>query len=188
MTDISGLPGSDSSASAILQSFLVSRLRRRLPGSTLFRETWKEKVTPLGRRLWAHTASEHHISDNDCTSWPTPPKQDSVGSGSRAYPPSATHHVGTTLTNAARFAGWRTPTGGNRDYMARASQTATVPMNVRLGREVPLYGAAMASSDQLNPAHSRWLMGFPLVWDDCAVMAMPLSRKSRQRSSKRTEE
>lgn len=44
--------------------------------------------------------------------------------------------------------------------------------------------AGMIGGGQLNPAHSRWLMGYPPAWDDCGVTAMPSSRNKRRNSSK----
>ena len=70
----SGPSGPALSASDVLQSSLVSKLKRRLDGagSILFSLTWKDKATPAGRPYSQLAASGRLISDNDCGSWPTP--------------------------------------------------------------------------------------------------------------------
>ena len=68
-----GRPGYGLRDSDDLASFLGSKLRTLLSGSTLFKATWKQKATPAGTSYWAHTVSVLRTSDNDCTGWPRLP-------------------------------------------------------------------------------------------------------------------
>ena len=84
--------------------------------------------------------------------------------------------------------GWPTPT--TRDHKD-GSYCPNVESNALLGRVVwtagPLPTGLNASTEKpvayrLNPNFSRWLMGFPVEWANCAPTAMPSSRKSRRSS------
>ena len=104
-------------------------------------------------------------------------------------------------TNDSGFTGWRTPMAlennhGSIAFHVRRSHTSKPEAMFRLGDQVVLeFGIPMMSvlgvtgddtAWRLDPAHVRWLMGFPPEWDACTVTATPSSRKSRRRSSEPT--
>ena len=206
---ISGRIGRGSSASVALQRSLASRLRAHLPtaGSTLFSMSWKDGRTPAGRLICRLRVSALRTSGNDCGSWPSP----NTPSGGRSVAIEKMSATGKTLDgrkrtvslkHVAKFAAWPTPirqdAGNARNHTARRTNphsthhdgltlldaASLVLANwATHGPIAPGSPAATASIGQLNPAFSRWLMGYPPVWDDCAAMATPLSRKSRRSSS-----
>lgn len=276
-----GLRSSISSVSAGLSQSLANKLRQKTDssGSTLYRLTWKERVTPAGRSIPALRASVRRTSGKDCIGWPTPR---SVETGHSTGHPSRAFDRKSRLEDTVFTAGWPTPT--SRDHKDGA-ECPNVPTNCLLGREVWLTGwptpqafdatnegtprqlrykgtapseakntrnpntmgsyrgdlkdyaglagwptpqaekftknsknpqklkengvqtciadaawmaypcrrtvsgemligftAEMDAGGQLNPALSRWLMGLPIEWDDCAVMVTPLSRRKQKRS------
>lgn len=89
--------------------------------------------------------------DATLAGWPTPRREDSESTGAHHGRPD-TLHSATQLTGPARL-------------------TAT-------GEMLTGSTAGMESGGQLNPAHSRWLMGLPPEWDACAPTATRSSRKS----------
>ena len=277
----SGPSGSGSSASAALQSSLESRLRALMAsgGSTLFRLTWKDRVTPSGRRICARRASVLRTSASVSTSWPSPTVNDSRGSA-YSYGRGAHDEPSMKLVGAARLAAWPTPqvgqatagyaespertSGGNRrghqgNEMLRKARLATWPtpavtnadrggqakrmaqgrsnlqdsvmlaswatpaaheaggtperflernreavangsqlgvsltsLNLQAQTVLPPASGATSSgslaktaaSGQLNPEHSRWLMGLPTEWASCAPTETHSVRRSRPASSK----
>jgi hypothetical protein len=130
--------------------------------------------------------------------WATPTMRDSTNAAnatcSRSNPDSQ-HHDGWTLIDQSRLVGWATPKasdgdggrttmtkgGGNSHLQIEARLTASGegPTGFLLG---PNGWETYPASGQLNPGHSRWLMGIPAIWCECAIRASR-SLKAKKRAS-----
>jgi len=188
-----GQPSSTSSASSDLSMSLASRLQlvTQTHGSTLYKQTWKEWTTPSGLCRLRQRASVRRTSESGPTGWPTPAANEfepkDLGKLAARRAKFAEKHgnngFGLTLGQAAPLlTGWPTP---QVNYITNAT---TVQMSAD-GRETPnkigwaaslcgplrltVFGemrtgsyVEMENGVQLNPAHSRWLMGLPHDWDE----------------------
>lgn len=174
-----GRTGTTSSSSAALASSLANRLQARMAsrGSILFTLTWKQRTTPSGRLICALRASGRRTSDNDCGSWPTPAARDYRHANALPRSERGGGKKGEQLNNAVvhLMRGWATPRAEDANVPTTGGErTGPIPNGCT---------ARTASLGQLNPAHSRWLMGYPPEWDAYGVTAMQSSPKSPRRSS-----
>ena len=78
-------------------------------------------------------------------------------------------------------ASWATPTANEKRRAEEFQEGRALNAAEALGPKPNGSNVGTASNGQLNPEHSRWLMGYSADHLSCAPMATPSSRKSRQK-------
>ena len=170
----------------------ASVLRTSVTDSTGWPTPQTSDSTGGGQAKRAMGETRHGSNLNDfamLAGWTTPTTRDWKDSGVDIKARSDTGKDRfDQLPRQANLAGWPTPKA--RDHHTEGSgqfspslprlMESQLPGPARLtasGQLLTGSCAGMESGGQLSPSHSRWLMGLPRAWDECAPESSKKSRK-----------